>query len=66
MFRIVINTGKYRSPELKYTYKNTCPCNDYEFKLIYISDRDEVTDFYCPFCGIAIDETPELDEEDDD
>lgn len=51
---------------MKYTYKNTCPCGDYEFKLIYITDGDEVQEIYCPFCSALIEDTIETDSEDDE
>lgn len=49
---------------MKHTYKNTCPCGEYEFKIIYITDNEKVQEFFCPFCSALIDEI-EIEDEDE-
>lgn len=51
---------------MKYTFKSSCPCGDYDFKIIYITDGDEVQEFYCPFCSTLIEDIEFNDESDDD
>lgn len=44
-----------------------CQCSDIDIKLTWIAeDVYGPEPEYCPFCGIAIDETPETDSEDDE
>jgi len=43
----------------KQKYTNTCSCQDIEFTITYKCE-DEFEEYFCPFCGTAIEEPPEM------
>jgi hypothetical protein len=51
---------------MKYRYQSECPCGDYEFSITYNSEHGKVTDIYCPFCSVLIDDDNQDDPENDD
>lgn len=44
--------------------KTLCPCSDHEFKLEFESDY-EISDIYCPFCGILMDDQQDPEDDED-
>lgn len=50
----------------KQTYKNYCHCSDVEFTIKFQCE-EEFEDFFCPFCGVRIEDSPidEMNEDED-
>lgn len=46
----------------KFKYQNICSCSDTEFIIKYECE-EEFDEFYCPFCGIRLEDLPHDDEE---
>ncbi len=49
---------------MKYSHKTSCPCGDYEFNIIYITEGEKIQEFYCPACSALIEDV--VIEEDED
>jgi hypothetical protein len=50
----------------KHKFESSCSCSDVDFVIRYECD-EAAEEFFCPFCGIRIDDVPlDEDEEDDD
>ena len=49
----------------KQKYENYCSCSDIEFTLRFECE-ETIEDFYCPFCGAALEEIQIPTDEDED
>jgi hypothetical protein len=40
-----------------------CPCGQYDYNLSWTSEERGTPEMFCPFCGILVEDEPEVDDE---